>query len=211
MVSLCMAKRENPNDVPKKYRKLRKSFLEHLQKDNNNFFKSFPKEMTFSGREKDENVILIVRSHWIIYLPAIIMALLILWLPLVVHIFLLGDSKSIVFFFGMMIFSVTISVTVLLFSFLKWFYNVNIITDRRVLDLDFKNITSHSLAEARLDKIVDITHKQNGIIGGIFDIGTLYIQTAGTTAEIEFDDIYRARDVQNILHELLEFKKEGEI
>lgn len=203
-----MAKRENPNDVPKKFRKLKRTFLEHLQENNNGFFQSFPKGLSFYGKEKAENVVLVVRSHWVIYFPYIFSALVILLLPFIIHSI---TDKNTLFLIAMLIASVTVSLTIFIYIFVRWFYNVNIITDRRVIDLDFHSVVSHSLAEARLDKIEDVTHKQDGVIGSIFDMGTVYIQTAGATAEIEFDHIPRPRDVQDILYDLLESKQKGEI
>lgn len=206
-----MAKRENPNLIPKKFRKLKKSFLDNLQQNNNSSFRSFPKELTFHGKEKNENVILIVRSHWIIYLPYAAMAFVILLIPIFLQIILSDLANSGSFFFGLFISCFTISLTVIMFAFLRWFYNVNIITDERVIDIDFTSIVSHSVAEARLERIEDVTHKQFGALGSMFDIGTVYIQTAGATAEIEFDNVPRPREVQDILYDLLESKEKGEI
>ena len=211
MVFLCMAKRENPNHIPKKFRKLKKSIINDLQTSNNSSFRAFPKNFNFSGKEKDESIVLVIRSHWIIYVPQIAMGFFVLLLPTLIYLSISATEGSIVFLTGMTITSVMIAITLFMYAFLRWYYNVDIVTDKRVLDLDFHSIISHSLAEARLNKIVDITHKQMGIVGSVFDIGTIHIQTAGTVAEIDFDKIPRPRDVQNILYELLENKKKGEI
>jgi membrane protein YdbS with pleckstrin-like domain len=211
MLLLNMAKREKPNQIPKKFRKLRKSFLDPLQKRNNSFFNSFPRDLTFQGKEKDENVVLVVRSHWIVYLPFLFVAIVILLLPLVFEIVLSSFSENMVLFLALFVSCLTVSLTIIMYSFVRWFYDVNIITDRRVIDLDFTSVVSHSFSEARLTRIEDVTHKQKGIIGSIFDIGTVYFQTAGATARIEFDSIPRPRDVQNIMYNLLESKKRGEI
>ena len=206
-----MAKRENRNLVPKKFRKLRKSFLDNLQQDNNDSFMSFPKNLTFYGKEKDENVVLIVRSHWIIYVPCIGIALSILLIPILIQIVISGLAQSTPFFLALFLSCLTISFSIIVYAYVRWFYNVNIITDRRVIDLDFTTVVSHSLAEARLEKIEDVSHKQLGALGSIFDVGTVYVQTAGATAEIEFDNIPRPREVQDILYDLLESRQKGEI
>ena len=206
-----MAKRENRNLVPKKFRKLRKSFLDNLQQDNNDSFMSFPKNLTFYGKEKDENVVLIVRSHWIIYVPYIGIALSILLIPILIQIVISGLAQSTPFFLALFLSCLTISFSIIVYAYVRWFYNVNIITDRRVIDLDFTTVVSHSLAEARLEKIEDVSHKQLGALGSIFDVGTVYVQTAGATAEIEFDNIPRPREVQDILYDLLESRQKGEI
>lgn len=202
-----MAKRENPNLVPKKFRNLKKSFLNNLQDKNSFFFRAFPSRINFYGKEKDENIVLIVRRHWIVYLPYMLTTVILFVLPILLS--SLVESKTTLFaiFFA----SIATALSVSVFAFVKWFYNVNIITDQRVLDLDFTSVVSHSLAEARLEKIVDVTHKQIGVVGSVFDVGTVFIQTAGSTPEIQFCNILRPRKVQDVIYDLLESKGEGKI
>ena len=104
-----------------------------------------------------------------------------------------------------------IALSIAMFTFLKWFFNVNIITDQRVVDIDIKALFTYQATEARLDKIEDITTKQVGLLSNFFNIGTVYIQTAGSKAEIEFDEVANPKEVQDILSDLLELKKGGEI
>lgn len=211
MLLLTMAKREKPDQIPKKFRKLKKSFLDQLQHRNNGSFKAFPRELTFQGKEKDENVVLITRSHPVMYLPFASVALVILLLPLAFALMISDLSQNIALFLALFVSCLTISLTIVIYAFMRWFYDVNIITDKRVVDLDFTSVVSHRMSEARLRRIEDVTHKQLGAIGSIFDIGTVYFQTAGATARIEFDNIPRPREVQNIMYHLLEFKKKGRV
>jgi len=206
-----MAKKESPNQIPKKFRKLNKSFLDHLQENNSSSFMSFPKGLTFLGKEKEESVILIVRTHWIMYLPHMLAAFFSLVLPFLFKMVIPELSGNISLFIVFFILSGMIFMTISVFTIIKWYFNVNIITDQRVVDLDFTSVLSHTSSEARLERIEDVTHKQIGLLGSIFDIGTVYIQTAGAKSEIEFDNIPRPREVQDILYDLLESKQKGEI
>lgn len=206
-----MAKKESPNQIPKKFRKLNKSFLDHIQMGNNSSFMSFPRGLTFLGKEKEENVILIVRSHWIMYVPHLFLALLSLTLPFLFRLVIPELTENLSLFIVFFIFSGLLFLTVLVFAIVKWYFNVNIITDQRVIDLDFTSVLSHTSSEARLERIEDVTHKQIGLIGSVFDVGTVYIQTAGAKSEIEFNNIPRPREVQDILYDLLESKQKGEI
>lgn len=206
-----MAVKEAPNSIPKKFRSLNKSFIDHLQHDNNSFFMSFPRDLSFIGKEQNENVILIIRSHWIIYFPYIFSAIVIFLATAALTSLTPQISRNISLLISIWIMSILTSLSILVYAYIRWFYNVNIVTDKRVIDLDFTSLLSHTSSEARLDKIEDITHKQIGLISSLFDIGTLYIQTAGAKAEIEFDYIPRPRDVQDILYDLLDSKHEGKI
>jgi hypothetical protein len=211
MLLLIMAKREKPNLIPKKFRKLDKPFLKTLKKGNSNTFQAFPKGATFHGREKDEDIVLIVRSHWVMYVPFLLVALVVMSLPLLFEIILSTFTENVILFLALFFSCLTISLTIGIYAFVKWFYGVNIITDKRIIDLDFTSVVSHSLSEARIRKIEDVTHKQTGVVGSVFDIGTVYFQTAGATPEIEFDNIPRPRDIQEIVYKLLESKKGGEL
>ena len=206
-----MAKRENPNLIPKKFRDLGKTFTETLSKKQNSYFTPFPKGISFYGKEKDEQVILVVRSHWIKYLPFGFVSLFILCFPLIFALVDITFSNNMILFLALFIPCLTLSLSVIVYAFVRWFYNVNIITDKRIIDLDFTSVSSHSLSEARLGKIEDITHKQLGFIGSLFDVGTVYFQTAGATPEIEFDNIGSPRVIQDILYDLLDSKKKGDI
>jgi hypothetical protein len=206
-----MAKRENPNEIPKKFRSLKNTVLKNLKEKNSDSFKAFPKELNFLDKERDENIVLVLRTPFFRYIPQMIAMLLTLLLPLIIYLPISEEEGSRTFMIAMMLIAVMIVVTFLIFAVLRWYYNVGIITDKRVLDIDFHNIMSHSVAEARLEKIVDITVKQKGIEGSIFDVADIHIQTAGSNPEIVFSKIPRARDVQNILYELLENRKKGKI
>jgi len=211
MLFLHMAKRENPNEIPKKFRSLKNTVLKNLKEKNSDSFKAFPKELNFLDKERDENIVLVLRTPFFRYIPQMIAMLLTLLLPLIIYLPISEEEGSRTFMIAMMLIAVMIVVTFLIFAVLRWYYNVGIITDKRVLDIDFHNIMSHSVAEARLEKIVDITVKQKGIEGSIFDVADIHIQTAGSNPEIVFSKIPRARDVQNILYELLENRKKGKI
>ena len=167
MLFLHMAKRENPNEIPKKFRSLKNTVLKNLKEKNSDSFKAFPKELNFLDKERDENIVLVLRTPFFRYIPQMIAMLLTLLLPLIIYLPISGEEGSRTFMIAMMLIAVMIVVTFLIFAVLRWYYNVGIITDKRVLDIDFHNIMSHSVAEARLEKIVDITVKQKGM-GSLF-------------------------------------------
>jgi len=198
-------------ELPEKFRKMDKSFLKHLEGEDTSSFISFPANTTFLGKEKDENVILVIRSHWMSYFKYIASAVLVLILPTVIALFIPTLNTNIMLLISIFLMSILLAMSLGIYSFLMWYYNVNIITDRRVIDIDFKSIFSHTSSEARLEKIEDVTSQQSESFTNILDIGTVHIQTAGTNAFIEFDNIPKPREVQDILSDLLELANKGEI
>jgi len=131
-----MAVKESPNKVPRKFRNLGKSFTEHLQGESNYFFMPFPKNLSFVGKDKDEHVILVIRTHWIIYTRYLGIILLILIITSVTS-SILNAPENPSLLISMWTISILTCSSIAVYGFIRWFYNVNIITDQRVIDLDF--------------------------------------------------------------------------
>jgi len=198
-------------NIPTKFQSINKTFMEHLRYEKGGVFMPFPRNTSFLGKEDDENVVLVLRKHWQFLIPTLAGITLLLLLPFIIWAILPAGEQKGLFFIGLFLVSVLISASIGIYNYIRWFYNVNIITDQRVIDIDFDSLFSHKTTEARLDKIEDITFKQVGIISNLIDVGSVFIQTAGAKSEIEFHGIHNPKEVQDILSDLLESKKEGEI
>jgi len=198
-------------DIPKKLRDTKKSFLETLSNESGDkgLLRVFPKDVSFHGQDKDEDIILVARAHWITWASQILLSLVFMMLPFLFLVVFTG--LSIHLSVGLILLGIVASVTNILSVFFKWFYSVNIVTTQRIIDVDFVNAFQHRFSEAQLEKIEDISHKHVGFPGSLFDIGTVYIQTAASNAEFEFQNIPRPRDIQDTLNDLLEMKQGGEI
>jgi len=198
-------------NIPKKLRGSNRSFVDTLSNENSDkgFLRVFPQKTSFHGQDADEDIVLVIRSHWITWVPTILVSIVLALIPfLVVAVFKdLSTSLSA----GLILMGLIVSVTIILNTFFKWFYSVNIVTTQRIIDVDFVNAFHHKFSEAQLEKIEDISHEHTGFVGSMFDVGTVFIQTAGSQAEFEFQNIPRPRDVQDTLNDLLEMKQEGEI
>ena len=198
-------------NIPEKFQKIDRTFLNHLRNEKGSVFMPFPRNTSFLGKEDDESVVLILRKHWQFLLPTILECIFLLLLPFILSVIIPNLPNRGPFVFSLFLVSLLISSSLLIYRYVRWFYNVNIITDQRVIDMDFETLFSHKTTEARLEKIEDITFKQIGILSNLFDIGSIYIQTAGAKSEIEFKGIHNPKQVQDILSDLLESKKKGEI
>jgi len=206
-----MIKGIDNNNIPSKFQRIDKTFMNHLKYEKGGVFMPFPRNTSFLGKENDENVVLVLRKHWQFLIPTVVSIFFILLVPLIIACVIPSESRNSFFIFSLFLIAILISSSLAIFTYVKWFYNVNIITDQRVIDMDFHSLFSHTTAEARLDKIEDISYKQIGVLSNMYDVGTIYIQTAGAKSEIEFDGIHKPKEVQDILSDLLESKKEGKI
>lgn len=88
-------------------------------------------------------------------------------------------------------------------SFLKWFYNVYIITDERFLDLDFDSLLYKNISAAKIDTLQDVTAKSKGILAAFFDYGDVFLQTAAEKREFEFSNVPHPHKIEGILNQLI--------
>lgn len=206
-----MSKTEKSIQVPKEFESLKEIILKGLDK-NDDSLTVFPKDYNFSLREKDESILLVIRTPLKKYIPKMMVGVLFsIFFPIIIYWPISRLEGSGTFLIGMIITLGMLLSTFLLTSFLKWYYNVGIITDKRVIDFDFHSVISHSMTETKLINIVEVTHKQVGISNNISDVGDLYIKTGGGNPAITFKKISKPRIVQDIINKLLEEKKKGGI
>ncbi len=202
--------------IPKKFLKGKKSFLTKLAPgdalNNSGSFCTFPKDVHFNGQDTGESVVLVVRRHPAVFIPQYLTIIGLLLAPLLFFVTFGGqEGFSAIYNLGVGLMFLLIAFTTVVDTYFKWYYSVNIITDQRIVDVDFENILFHRFSEAQLTKIEDVSHSPVGVLSSIFDYGDVYIQTAATRPEFEFKGVPRARDIQDTLLDLLEMKKKGDL
>lgn len=88
-------------------------------------------------------------------------------------------------------------------NFLNWFFNLYIITNKRIIDIDFVGFLYKNISETSLDNIEDVTSTVRGALRIIFNYGTVTIQTAGQQREFEFTDVAYPSKVRDIIADII--------
>lgn len=162
----------------------------------------YPDNVRFTTQDPEEKIVLLLRRHPITNVPWIVLALIMLFSPLVLSEFPLISFLPMRFQVIALLFWYLLATAFILEQFLNWFFNVFIITDERVIDVDFINLIYRELSDADIDKIQDVTVKVGGVTRALFNYGDILIQTAGEVPEIEFEAVPRPDAVATILREL---------
>lgn len=162
-----------------------------------------PEGIFFDAQDREEQVVLLLRRHPITQAKWILIAIVLIFFPIVFQLMPLGDLLSPRFAFASIFLWYLIVTGFILESFLSWFFNVFIITDERVIDVDFLSLIYKDVSAAKIDNIEDITAATGGALRSVFDFGTVTIQTAGAQQEIEFEDVPHPAKVTKLLNELL--------
>jgi hypothetical protein len=170
-----------------------------------------PENIFFDSQLPGESVLLVLRRHPITQLPWIILAILLFLAPIlfaqVPFLAFLPPQFRVAAFIGWTLLILGFSLE----SFLTWFYNVYIITDERVIDVDFYSLLYKNVSSAKLNNIEDVTVTASGALSSIFNYGTIKIQTAAATTEFEFEDVPRPAQVAAFLNELMQEEELEEI
>lgn len=153
------------------------------------------------SQNETEEVILVLRAHpftqisWVVNTFGLITLLIIgnYFLPLVL------SANQILF---VDVFGLFVVFTYAFFNFLTWFFNVGVVTNERIIDIDYRSLVYKEVTEARLEKVEDVTSKMGGFFESIFNYGNVFVQTAGTTTNIEFINVPRPAQVVKIINDL---------
>jgi hypothetical protein len=176
------------------------------------FFSAYchmPEGVRFLNQEPSEKIILFLRRHFITNLNWIGLSLILLCLPLFLPLaaeyfsdyFLLIPVPFIIILLG---FYYLIIIGYIYLQFISWFYNVGIVTNRQLVDVDFSDIMYRDIAKVRIEDVIDIEFSQGGFLDSIFDFGQVNVQTEGLKSNFEFEEIPNPDRVTDIILELKE-------
>ncbi len=161
-----------------------------------------PDGVSFETREEQEQIILFLRKHFITNIPWIFISFVMFSVPTIVMTFGMLNTIPSNFRFIFILIWYLISTAYTLESFLTWFFNVYIVTDERIIDIDFYNLTYKEVSDANLDKIEDVTYKMGGVIRTLFNYGDVLIQTAAEITNFDFLAVPYPDKVVKVLQDL---------
>lgn len=167
-------------------------------------FVAKPKDVRFETQEKKEKIILLLRRHWVTNLPWLGLSLLLLVAPTFLRFFPLLDFLPPRFQAVSVVIWYLLVIGLALENFLTWFFNVNIITDERVVDIDFYSLIYKEISHCKIDRIQDVTYKMGGVVQTFFNYGDVMVQTAGEKPVFEFEAVPRPALVVRKINELIE-------
>ncbi len=154
----------------------------------------YPEHVSFNSQDPGESIYILMRSHiavnigWVakfifgLIFPVICFILYRLFNMLLISqgISTIGIIELMPFFnwvmLGLLYYSLMSSYA--LSNFLDWYFDVYLVTNLRILHVDFKVFTGKSVAEAALANIEDVSTSIVGFLPSFFDYGDVLVQTA---------------------------------
>lgn len=163
----------------------------------------------FKDQERDETVLLLLRRHfvtnvwWVLTTAALALVPLVALfgriLPPSLDVRLLPADYILV---GVLVWYL-FALGFVIINFLDWFFNVNLITSKRVVDMDYTGLLFFNVSETNYANIQDVTYHVGGLLQVLFNYGTVLIQTAGTNPNFELLEIPKPSEVHDLLTDLM--------
>lgn len=148
-----------------------------------------PTWVSFDTQEPNEKIILLLRNHWVTNVSWVVIAIAMILAPAFLSSFPILSFLPTRFQLTAVLFWYLLTLAFIFERFLGWFYNIFIVTDMRVVDVDFVNLIYREVSEALLTNIESVTLMQGGIMGALFNFGNVFIQTAAEVENIEFEKV----------------------
>ena len=158
----------------------------------------------FVAQQEDEEIVLLLRAHPITNIPWMLLAILMLILPSLVlggGLFTAVPGKFM--FIGKLAWYLMTLVFVLE-KILYWYYSVFIVTNERLVDIDFYNLMYRMITYANLNHIEEPASVTGGFIRSLFQYGDVWVTTASEKPTVEALNVPYPDKVVDIISRLAE-------
>lgn len=166
-------------------------------------YASSPKNIRFETQEPKEEIILLLRRHWVTNIPWIFWTILMVFTPFILRFFPLLAFLPFRYQMMAVIIWYLLTIAFVFEQFLGWLFNVNIITDERIVDIDFYSLLYKEVSDCKIDQIQDVTYKMGGVTRTMFNYGDVFIQTAAERPQFEFLAVPKPDRVAAVLRDLV--------
>ncbi|MBI2600518.1 PH domain-containing protein [Candidatus Daviesbacteria bacterium] len=173
-----------------------------------------PHNISFEGQDNDEKILLVLRAHPITNLGWIFFAILVFSVPFLVPqlIVLTGITLPNIaeeILLGFLIINYLLVLVIVFEGFLYWYFNVSILTNKRIIDIDFESLLYKKVDLAPLSNVEEANSHVKGIIGTVFNFGDVLIQTAGASVGIDLKNVPDPHKVADRVMDEAHLSKKG--
>jgi len=143
-----------------------------------------------------EMLVLVERKHWsTFFVPLLFMLLSFCFIFIVLYLFFTFIPEFLPAFFLVAIVVFNLIATIAAKSVIDWYFNLYVITNRKIAEVSYRPLSSRRINEILLDQVrcTEIDTRTEGIFNDLLDIGDVVITFDRPTHEEEFT----LKDVKN--------------
>jgi len=127
----------------------------------------------FPGQREDEQLLFIFRSHALTMRKGLLAAIVLILGGFVPY--AISPANDNLLWIGLG--GVVLAIIIFLYHWVGWYFTVYIVTNQRIRQDRQKGLFNTSVVEISLEKIHNISVEKRGLMGNIFNYGTLVLQT----------------------------------
>jgi hypothetical protein len=167
----------------------------------------------FEDQRPDENVILLLRKHWLTHLLPLVSLIIVFIVPILTWFLVINqlpffeDLSTQVVVLGAVVWFL-LGIFFIAYHWLDWYLDIYVVTDQRVIDITQNGLFHRIVGETSLDNIQDVIYEIKGFKQTLFNYGNVMIHTAGPSGDIVFEEVEHPQRVQRVLLEAAEHYKD---
>lgn len=175
------------------------------------FFPAFfdkPLRIKFETQEPNEKIELFLRQHWAVNVPWIVTLLAAFILPAVLiqvdslFKFNLLNTIPLQLILAALVVWYLLLLAYFMEKFLFWYFNIYIVTNLHLVDINFHSLLSRDITEIELNDIQSVSAKIGGVFSPLFNFGNVAIKTAADKQEMVFTNVPRPDLVADRIQDL---------
>ena len=128
----------------------------------------------FPGQREGEELLFVFRRHILAMRKGVLATIVLVIAGFVPFMISPGNHDLLWIAFG----GIVLAIIIFIYHWVGWYFTVYIVTNQRVRQDRQKGLFNSSVVEIALDKIQNIAVEKRGLMGNIFNYGTLVLQTS---------------------------------
>lgn len=174
-------------------------------------FSSFcknPDDISFQNQEEGEKILLFIRRSLVTNFPWLAITLILIAVPFTFTFLspIVGNPISFLpvnFQLILLISYYLIVATYAYVSFITWYFNIALVTNIKIIDVDFTGLVYKDVASTKLSLVQDVSYTQIGVLRNFFNYGDVLTQTAGTIDNFVFEAAPQPENIVHVIGELI--------
>lgn len=174
--------------------------------------KQNPQKVHYSDLHPGEKIHLFVRRHPVSLSRWFFAALFMGLLPWLAALSVVGINtpESIIYIFEtLLVCWYLLLIGAVLENFLLWYFDIYLVTNKRVVDIDVNFNLHRKVAEIDLETVQYVTYQSTGLLGALFDVGSVCVETYGGQKDFKLLNVHRPSVVHDLITDQIQGSKKN--
>jgi len=169
-------------------------------------------------KQRDEEIIFLLRRDHIILFRMILWYCFLLLLPLIIKFWainylpLTSTEPGEITAIALNLLTFLFYLFTLLFFYRSWldyYLDAWVVTNHRILSVELQGLFNRTVSEHKLFRIQDVTTEQVGFLAHFFHYGNVHVQTAAAKQRFVFEEVSEPEKVAQRIVQLIEWNKKA--